>query len=114
MASRKPVTHGTYSGYAHYGCRCENCKSAFREYVRQARRRRSEKEPPRHGTVSGYTNYLCRCELCANAWRERSREYGAMYRQRHRERLREYSRQYRKKLREQRLAEEAARRKGCA
>lgn len=30
----KPVTHGTHTGYSHYGCRCPDCTLAQREYQR--------------------------------------------------------------------------------
>ena len=28
----KPIPHGTLSGYSSYGCRCEECRSAYRAY----------------------------------------------------------------------------------
>lgn len=31
------VEHGTVSGYAHHGCRCDACGSAMREYSRRRR-----------------------------------------------------------------------------
>lgn len=37
QALRKPITHGTLSGYDHYKCRCELCRIARTEYVRNRR-----------------------------------------------------------------------------
>ena len=32
--------HGTYNGYSTYGCRCESCRRAHRDYTREYKRRR--------------------------------------------------------------------------
>lgn len=31
---KKPVPHGTHSGYSHHGCRCEACRNATAAYNR--------------------------------------------------------------------------------
>lgn len=31
----KPIPHGTTNGYRHFGCRCQKCRDAHREYARK-------------------------------------------------------------------------------
>lgn len=71
-------THG-YGGYTR-GCRCDVCRAAKAEYVRD-RRRRARQMAARftdtsgrhlargitHGTVSGYDENACRCQPCTSA-----------------------------------------------
>lgn len=64
--------HGTLTGYRTYLCRCDKCRKAHREHVRQWRESKRGTEPPRHGTMNGYTNYGCRCEECCEASRANS------------------------------------------
>lgn len=88
--------HGTYTGYASRDCRCDECKAAKAEYVRDRRRagvedmghpevvlpawhqravpyasrvgvKRFMKPTVTHGTHSGYRNG-CRCWDCTDAW----------------------------------------------
>jgi 5-methylcytosine-specific restriction endonuclease McrA len=69
----RPIPHGTANGYKHYGCRCDQCKIAMREYGRKFAKKVPDKPIP-HGTVNGYVNYKCRCEDCTAAQSERSRQ----------------------------------------
>ena len=39
---RKPIRHGTPTGYTHGGCRCEECRSAMRDLRRTYRKRDRE------------------------------------------------------------------------
>lgn len=55
--------HGTRSRY-HGGCRCDDCRTAKREYMRTLQ----GQPAPNHATVSGYVNYGCRCEPCKAAY----------------------------------------------
>jgi hypothetical protein len=62
--------HGTYHGYRYWGCRCEGCCGAYRDYNRKAQKRRVEYTqehglPPgaSHG-YSAYRNWGCRCAVC--------------------------------------------------
>ena len=59
LPSPASAEHGTRYYYSHYGCRCDLCRTANREYSRSLK----GKEPPTHG-ASGYTNYGCRCIEC--------------------------------------------------
>lgn len=40
-----PPTH-SYSGYVNYGCRCDVCREATREYLRQVKLRNGDRFPP--------------------------------------------------------------------
>lgn len=81
--------HGTANGYNNYGCRCEACTNAIREYNvprNRAWRHRTGRFKPRavylaeieaaHGTESRYKR--CHCDECragsAAARRERRRK----------------------------------------
>ena len=35
----KPIPHGTYNGYSHHGCRCQPCKKANADHMREYRYR---------------------------------------------------------------------------
>jgi hypothetical protein len=80
------MQHGTYSKYVHDACRCDDCKTAQREYARGKPRKRSNQEQYKkqharaekakrhalredvpHGTLDGYTNHACRCWECTEA-----------------------------------------------
>lgn len=74
-------------GYSRYtnGCRCQVCRGAKRQYMRDKRRqandRRKQADDPRkyvahgitHGTYAGYTDAYCRCNLCAAVKADRDR-----------------------------------------
>lgn len=62
--------HGTLNGHTNYGCLCEECKVAWREYCQGAKERRASRPIPEHvhGTDNGYGNYRCRCERCTTEW----------------------------------------------
>jgi len=52
-----------YSQYTH-GCRCEECRSAKRNYMRRMRSRTRNMPQELHGTYTGYDNWGCRCWKC--------------------------------------------------
>ena len=52
--------------YTTHKCRCEECREAATEYMREWKNG-SKREPPEHGTYSGYTNWDCRCDDCKEA-----------------------------------------------
>lgn len=66
--------HGTWNGYQHYRCRCDECraenrKRAFEHKQKQWAQRvlvdgRLIHPKAKHGTVSGRANYGCECQLC--------------------------------------------------
>ena len=68
-----PKTHGpTCDGYVNHGCRCDDCRAAWRAYnrKRRAERRALIAEDPTvaiHGLNSTYTNWGCRCPRCTDA-----------------------------------------------
>ncbi len=60
-------THGGW-GYTN-GCRCDDCRAAWRA-LHAAWRARQDPAllPPHvHGTKNGYNNYGCRCPACRDA-----------------------------------------------
>lgn len=67
---RKPITHGTISGYKHYGCRCTLCKIAVKEAEREWRHKRRTgfvfvgPKPITHGTPAAFNYHGCRCDIC--------------------------------------------------
>lgn len=62
------IRHGTISGYAN-GCTADCCMTAWREYHREYRKMRREREirADQHGKVGTYANAGCRCLACRNA-----------------------------------------------
>jgi hypothetical protein len=71
--------HGTLNTYTHGHCRCEPCTKAAREYARDIRRQRRDREAPEyvHGTADGYRNWTCRCDRCRAAHAADIRAYRA-------------------------------------
>lgn len=68
--NRPKAQHGTRSGYQS-GCRCDECRTALRDYARDRRRenggtqgKRVDIPEERHGKNSTYMNYGCRCDPC--------------------------------------------------
>ena len=61
--------HGTTTRYYTLKCRCDKCRKAGREYMRQlrAKLRATPQEEIPHGTTTGYQNYGCRCDKCVRA-----------------------------------------------
>lgn len=59
--------HGTITEYMNYGCRCEPCRDANRQY--------RPSTPVAHGTRTAYIDHRCRCLDCkaANAAYHRER-----------------------------------------
>lgn len=73
------VTHGTESGYIYWDCRCEACRDARNQRVRE---RRAYVTPPpvpegKHGTITAYSHYRCRCRACRGVWAAYLRAYRA-------------------------------------
>lgn len=62
--------HGTYSAYARYKCRCNECREYQRARVARSRAQRLAEGRIGHGTSSGYDDG-CRCEECRDAHRTR-------------------------------------------
>ena len=73
--------HGV-SAYSNYKCRCDVCRSAWKEYMQKRRAARKDKRveidgkmvaahlpDESHGKESTYTNHSCRCEECTEAQR---------------------------------------------
>lgn len=65
--------HGTWSGYAYYRCRCDQCVGASREYSAARRKGVSPRTElftpvpiPEHGTPARFSRG-CRCEVCRAA-----------------------------------------------
>lgn len=66
---RRMAKHGTLTRYYTLKCRCDRCRKAARDYMRDLRAKLKAlpfDEKP-HGTVAGYQNYGCRCEKCVRA-----------------------------------------------
>jgi hypothetical protein len=77
------ATHG-YGGYTN-GCRCETCRAAKRQYMRDKRAKASQRrirtgnrrfiaEGITHGTYAGYADAQCRCYLCSAAKADQDRK----------------------------------------
>ena len=68
--------HGTTSGYAYRGCRCDACRANWARVNVAGRHLRATKRVPDHlhGTVNGYANYMCRCDACKAAWAKSVRD----------------------------------------
>lgn len=89
-----PIIHGEARGYDK-GCRCDECKAAYRERAREAKERRKSRPIPEHvhGTWNGYANYDCRCSRCLAACQQKYPD-SAAWRQANRERLNQRRREY--------------------
>ena len=90
------VTHGV-SGYSHYRCGCDVCRTAAVRAGNETRHRLYDERVRRrgrwvhlrapHGTITGYSTYGCRCLPCTAALTEYRREQRARARARaHRDR----------------------------
>jgi hypothetical protein len=69
--------HGTANGYNNRGCRCDECRAAWRDYERERRRKRGQlpraewiarQRAKRTHTIGTY-NKGCRCDQCREAAR---------------------------------------------
>lgn len=81
---KTPVPHGTYTGYATRGCRCDACRSARLKYLHAYRAANREARvlqdgrwtaclsTAKHG-YSAYQGFGCRCEVCTEAKAEADR-----------------------------------------
>lgn len=78
--AKKQLKHGTQAGYSR-GCRCDGCRTAWRERMRKLRADLPSRGQPVHGLASTYGNYGCRCAPCTAANSRQSREYKAARRQ---------------------------------
>lgn len=66
---KRMAKHGTVTRYYTLKCRCDKCRKAAREYMRdlRAKLRAAPREEVPHGTVTGYQSYGCRCDRCVRA-----------------------------------------------
>jgi hypothetical protein len=75
--AKKSLPHGTVNGYNNWGCRCEECHQAQRDYYghKPMAEHLAEVEPE-HGTEGRYTSrkWACRCDLCREAANDARRE----------------------------------------
>ena len=39
------ISHGTYNGYSNYKCRCDDCRQANADYMREYKRKRKLRDP---------------------------------------------------------------------
>jgi excisionase family DNA binding protein len=65
------IRHGGRHAYE-IGCRCDACRTAWNDYHRAARERRTAqldlvRDQVQHGTISTYRNHGCRCPACFQA-----------------------------------------------
>lgn len=67
--------HGTEARYSG-GCRCDDCKCANTQYVRDRAERRWDATLV-HGTTLAYNTYKCRCPECKAAQSQYKRELRA-------------------------------------
>ena len=85
---KKPIKHGTLSGYHNHKCRCDECRAAATEYERRRReankakgnppvKKKMPKGPVPHGTPNGYNAHKCRCDACKAAAAEYARNWRA-------------------------------------
>jgi len=72
--------HARPSTYTNWGCRCDPCTDAHRDYMQSQRENRMKTRvlvddrlvavgAPRHGSASTYVNWACRCGDCLSAYR---------------------------------------------
>ncbi len=66
-------SHGTYSRYANYGCRCDACRIYQNQRVRASRAKRLAEGRINHGGA-GWDDG-CRCTVCTKHHRDRYRTY---------------------------------------
>lgn len=61
--------HGERTTYTYWGCRCDPCTKANRDYQHEVIAALRNCEPPddAHGRRSTYGNWGCRCEPCTRA-----------------------------------------------
>lgn len=69
-------THGSYTTYGNHGCRCADCRTAWRLWSRERRAQRIallalDPSLAEHGKASTYVNWGCRCSPCSEARRIR-------------------------------------------
>lgn len=80
------MKHGTDVSYTR-GCRCVPCRTAHRQYTRQAQAARLARrvdidgqlvaihlDEGMHGTINAYQTHGCRCDECGDAWRDYGRK----------------------------------------
>lgn len=71
-----PIKHGTLYAYNHHKCRCEACRAASTQAMRDRRaRNQAEPKPLKHGLLNTYAYHKCRCDLCKAAAAEYRRNY---------------------------------------
>jgi len=69
------VQHGSSITYSNWRCRCQPCRAAWADLIREMQKARKAKGVPDdlHGRASTYGNWCCRCEPCTAAWTADSR-----------------------------------------
>lgn len=66
--------HGTMTGYAYWGCRCEKCTEANRVTgIENRAQKLVNLKPEDHGKAATYL-VGCRCDACKQAYRVAHRE----------------------------------------
>jgi len=73
------MKHGA-SAYRNGRCRCDECRAAHRDRVKEEIKIRHQKMVDgeievEHGTISTYRNYACRCDECSAAQSAANRSY---------------------------------------
>jgi len=75
----KQLPHGTVSGYIYWGCRCEPCTQARRDYYGHQVRAEYVAEKWKDHGASAYKRRGCRCDVCREAMAETKRRYRAAH-----------------------------------
>jgi hypothetical protein len=71
---RRSYVHGTYTAYAHHGCRCDLCRAYQNERVRRNRAERLAAGRLTHGRRSTW-DAGCRCDECRAVHRAAHADY---------------------------------------
>lgn len=69
------LRHGTRNGYTNHRCRCNPCREANRDYMRDMRRRQSDMAIHRLGSGHSASQPIPRDALLAPCWCEHAYSY---------------------------------------
>ena len=87
---RRIPNHGTVSRYSNNACRCDECRKAWSDHIREYNHRTGRRKPreqylaelraaivvPEHGTAVRYNKpHSCRCDECRAASSAQKREW---------------------------------------